>query len=87
MGEKSMKLRHIKADIERAKRDPVEHDVIEYPFAAEANGFFNGDMFEDWLNDDTDDRYMELKTLIKQRDKAIKKQVRKELEAKLKDKL
>lgn len=53
-------------------REPKEVPKLVFSWAAE-DGYFNGDMFEDWLNSklDPDDPYLKLQQMIKARETAI----------------
>lgn len=53
-------------------RVPKEVPKLASPWSTE-DGYFNGDMFEDWLNSklDPDDPYLELQRMIKAREAAI----------------
>ena len=52
--------------------EPAQKPKLVFPWAAE-DGYFNGDMFEDWLNSrlDPDDPYFKLQRMIKAREAAI----------------
>ena len=52
--------------------EPAQKPKLVFPWAAE-DGYFNGDMFEDWLNSklDPDDPYFKLQRMIKARETAI----------------
>lgn len=62
------------------KRAPIETVLV--PWAAKDNGFWNGDMFEDWLKSDSnDDPDYEIKRFLRQRDQLIIRQtLKKKLE-------
>lgn len=53
-------------------RVPKEVPKLAFPWSTE-DGYFNGDMFEDWLNLklDPDDPYLELQRMVKAREAAI----------------
>lgn len=53
-------------------RVPKEVPKLAFPWSTE-DGYFNGDMFEDWLNLklDPDDPYLELQRMIKAREAVI----------------
>jgi hypothetical protein len=53
-------------------RVPKEVPKLAFPWSTE-DGYFNGDMFEDWLNSklDPDDPYFKLQRMIKARETAI----------------
>ena len=53
-------------------RVPKEVPKLAFPWSTE-DGYFNGDMFEDWLNLklDPDDPYLELQRKVKAREAAI----------------
>lgn len=52
--------------------ESTQKPKLVFPWAAE-DGYFNGDMFEDWLNSklDPDDLYFKLQRMIKARETAI----------------
>lgn len=52
--------------------EPTQKPKLVFPWAAE-DGYFNGDMFEDWINSklDPDDPYFKLQRMIKARETAI----------------
>lgn len=53
-------------------RVPKEVLKLAFPWSTQ-DGYFNGDMFEDWLNSrlDSDDPYFKLQRTIKAREAAI----------------
>jgi len=53
-------------------RAPKEVPKLAFPWSTE-DGYFNGDMFEDWLNSkpNPDDPYFKLQRMIKAREVAI----------------
>jgi len=53
-------------------RVPKEVPKLAFPWSTE-DGYFNGDMFEDWLNSklDPDEPYFKLQRMIKAREAAI----------------
>lgn len=53
-------------------RAPKEVPKLAFPWSTQ-DGYFNGDMFEDWLNSklDPDDPYFKLQRMIKAREAAI----------------
>ena len=53
-------------------RAPKEVPKLAFPWSTE-DGYFNGDMFEGWLNSklDPDDPYFKLQRMIKARETAI----------------
>lgn len=57
----------------RARREPVEHRIVNLPFST-VSGFWNGDIFEEWLKSDEEDGYIQLKKFLRLRDDLIKKQ-------------
>jgi len=64
------------------KRDPIETVLV--PWASNSNGFWNGDMFEDWLkSDDKNDPDYEIKKFLRQRDAMIVRQTIKDVKNKL----
>ena len=52
--------------------EPEQKPKLAFPWSTE-DGYFNGDMFEDWLNSklDPDDPYFKLQRVIKAREAAI----------------
>lgn len=52
--------------------EPTQKPKLVFPWVAE-DGYFNGDMFEDWLNSklDPDDPYFKLQRMIKARETVI----------------
>ena len=52
--------------------ESAQKPKLVFPWAA-TDGYFNGDMFEDWLNSklDPDDPYFKLQRMIKARETAI----------------
>ena len=56
-------------------RVPKEVPKLAFPWSTE-EGYFNGDMFEDWLNSkrDPDDPYLKLQQTIKARETVLYKQ-------------
>ena len=52
--------------------EPAQKPKLVFPWAA-TDGYFNGDMFEDWLKSklDPDDPYFKLQRMIKARETAI----------------
>ena len=52
--------------------EPTQKPKLLFPWATE-DGYFNGDMFEDWLNSkpNPDDPYFKLQRMIKAREVAI----------------
>lgn len=67
----------------KGKRELPETRIVLYPWASKARGFWNGDMFEDWLKSDSkDDAETEFKQFLRVRDKAIERQI---LNRKIKD--
>ena len=57
---------------DKTQEHQKERPKLVFPWAA-ADGYFNGDMFEDWLNSklDPDDPYFKLQRMIKARETAI----------------
>lgn len=55
---------------------PKEVPKLAFPWSTQ-DGYFNGDMFEDWLNSklDPDDSYFKLQRMIKAREAAIYSQL------------
>lgn len=55
--------------------EPAQKPKLVFPWAT-TDGYFNGDMFEDWLNSklDPDDPYFKLQRTIKAREAAIHSQ-------------
>ena len=53
-------------------RAPEEVPKLVFPWSTQ-DGYFNGDMFEDWLNSklNSDDPYFKLQRMIKARETAI----------------
>lgn len=59
----------------RGKREPTKTVIQSTPWSA-INKFFNGDMFEDWLySNNKDDPYSTVKKFLRQRDRALKRQL------------
>ena len=52
--------------------EPTQKPKLVFPWSTQ-DGYFNGDMFEDWLNSklDPDDPYFKLQRMIKARETAI----------------
>lgn len=58
---------------------------INFPWSS-VSGFFNGDMFEDWLKEDSnDDPHYELKQFFRTRDVKIYQQAKKEIKKQLEE--